>query len=140
MFGTAGFDMQPPLTCGVEVDPAEALDNPAVRGRQWTVEVALPVSRLLEATTGRAPAPNTWWRINFSRVQWRVLDQAGQYIKDPEYPHEDNWVWSKQGEVAMHLPERWGFLQFTEQEDEEGTGPGQQEWAVRQENFGFYPV
>ena len=22
------------------------------------------------------------------------------------------WVWSPQGEVAMHLPERWGMLQF----------------------------
>ena len=36
------------------------------------------------------------------------------YVKDPAFPHEDNWVWSPQGEIAMHLPERWGFLQFSE--------------------------
>ena len=36
------------------------------------------------------------------------------YVKDPSFPHEDNWVWSPQGEIAMHLPERWGFLQFSE--------------------------
>ena len=36
------------------------------------------------------------------------------YVKDPDFPHEDNWVWSPQGEIAMHLPERWGFLQFSE--------------------------
>ena len=30
------------------------------------------------------------------------------YVKDPAFPHEDNWVWSPQGEIAMHLPERWG--------------------------------
>ena len=27
-------------------------------------------------------------------------------------PPADNWVWSPQGSIAMHLPEKWGFLQF----------------------------
>jgi hypothetical protein len=26
---------------------------------------------------------------------------------------EDNWVWSPQGAVDMHMPERWGFMQFS---------------------------
>ena len=26
---------------------------------------------------------------------------------------EDNWVWSPQGVVDMHRPERWGFVQFS---------------------------
>ena len=46
------------------------------------------------------------------------------YVKDPAFPHEDNWVWSPQGEIAMHLPERWGFLQFSEVSSELAhTGP-----------------
>jgi hypothetical protein len=27
---------------------------------------------------------------------------------------EDNWVWSPQGLVAMHYPEMWGLVQFSE--------------------------
>jgi hypothetical protein len=26
---------------------------------------------------------------------------------------EDNWVWSPQGAIDMHMPERWGFVQFS---------------------------
>jgi hypothetical protein len=25
---------------------------------------------------------------------------------------EDNWVWSPQGVVDMHVPEHWGHVQF----------------------------
>ena len=28
------------------------------------------------------------------------------------WPKEDNWVWSPQGLVDMHVPERWGVVQF----------------------------
>jgi hypothetical protein len=27
---------------------------------------------------------------------------------------EDNWVWSPQGAIDMHMPERWGVVQFSE--------------------------
>ena len=43
-----------------------------------------------------------------------IIVEDDIYVKDPSFPHEDNWVWSPQGEIAMHLPERWGFLQFSE--------------------------
>jgi hypothetical protein len=26
---------------------------------------------------------------------------------------EDNWVWSPQGEINMHIPEMWGHVQFS---------------------------
>ena len=25
---------------------------------------------------------------------------------------EDNWVWSPQGAIDMHMPERWGYVRF----------------------------
>ena len=43
---------------------------------------------------------------------------------DPEtgkpYP-EANWVWSPQGAVNMHMPERWGYVQFSDVRVGEGT-------------------
>ena len=51
------------------------------------------------------------WRINFSRVQWRHRIVNGRYEKVPNTA-EDNWVWSPQGVVNMHLPEHWGFVEF----------------------------
>ena len=30
----------------------------------------------------------------------------------PKTP-EDNWVWSPQGAIDMHRPERWGYVQFS---------------------------
>jgi hypothetical protein len=50
--------------------------------------------------------------VNFSRVEWehRIVD--GRYRK-AEGKKEDNWVWSPQGEINMHIPERWGYVRFS---------------------------
>ena len=50
-------------------------------------------------------------RMNFSRVHWDTIVTEGKYIKleKPEY----NWVWSPQHAVNMHMPERFGYVQFT---------------------------
>ena len=76
----------------------------------------MPIRKLVDRTRkeGKKPEHGDMWRINFSRVEWRVKTEAGIYIKDPAFPHEDNWVWSPQGEIQMHLPERWGMLHFSE--------------------------
>ena len=58
-----------------------------------------------------------YWRINFSRVQWDHEFKNGRYerIKDEKgnYKPEYNWVWSEQGLISMHMPERWGYLYFS---------------------------
>ncbi|MBO2944661.1 carbohydrate-binding family 9-like protein [Paenibacillus sp. F411] len=94
------------------------LNNPAADNRMWSVEVAIPWTSLREcAAEGRVPGPGEFWRVNFSRVQWRVDIVDGQYRKtvNPEtgkpYP-EDNWVWSPQGIINMHYPELWGYVMF----------------------------
>ncbi len=66
------------------------------------------------------------WKVNFSRVQWKHEVIDGKYVRNPphgtpraeglnpeeqEHP-EDNWVWSPQGVVNMHLPLRWGEVVF----------------------------
>lgn len=89
------------------------------------------------ARAGAPPRPGDTWRVNFSRVQWRhvfeELDAAGRRV-GPKRPRaatdraeaagappayakrpgirEDNWAWSPQGVVNMHVPERWGVVTF----------------------------
>ncbi len=67
----------------------------------WTVEIAYPLSAFQARQDVPHPIDGTVWRINFSRVEWK----AGQ-------PKEDNWVWSPQGVVNMHVPDKWGYLRF----------------------------
>ena len=51
--------------------------------------------------------------MNFSRVEWQPRIVAGRYEKVPN-TREDNWVWSPQGVIDMHLPDRWGYVEFSE--------------------------
>jgi len=114
------------LVSRVRIDGS--LNDPSVPDRGWMVELAIPWAGLAIYHRENAcpPATGDRWRVNFSRVQWqhRVVD--GRYERIPphgtplaqslnpeeqEHP-EDNWVWSPQGEVNMHIPERWGEVVF----------------------------
>ncbi len=95
------------------------LNDPSDRDAGWTVEIAFPWAALAEcAHRAVPPQEGDRWRVNFSRVEWRLKPQTNGYAKmiDPAagkpYP-EDNWVWSPQGLIAMHYPEMWGIVQFT---------------------------
>lgn len=90
------------------------LNDPTDIDKGWSVEFALPWSHL--AVCARRSCPPTGleqepWRINFSRVQWQHEIVNGHYQKIPDTP-EDNWVWSPQSAVNMHLPEHWGNVVF----------------------------
>ena len=50
--------------------------------------------------------------MGFSRVEWLTDIIDGQYRKRPG-TKEDNWVWSPQGIIDMHRPEKWGYVQFS---------------------------
>ena len=49
-----------------------------------------------------------WW--GWVTWAWIQLQVGDAFWKDPSHPTEDNWVWSPQGEIQMHLPERWPNL------------------------------
>ncbi len=108
------------LRTGVHIDGT--LNDPADQDRGWSVEIALPWEVLAECAHRAAPPlAGDQWRVNFSRVQWRADIVAGAYRKsvDPatgETLPEDNWVWSPQGLIAMHYPEMWGWVQFSDRE------------------------
>jgi hypothetical protein len=81
------------------------------RDKGWSVELALPWSAFVERSGKGRPGAGEAWRVNFSRVEWQVRVVNGKYEKLAGLP-EDNWVWSPQGAVNMHAPERWGVVRF----------------------------
>ena len=83
------------------VDLQGTLNNSVDKDHGWTVEIAIPWTAFQSRLPVEKPVPGTEWRLNFSRVEWK----AGQ-------PREDNWVWSPQGVINMHIPDKWGYLRF----------------------------
>lgn len=92
------------------------LNDPNHKDKGWSVEIAMPWKALGEfAGCASPPKEGDLWRLNFSRVEWKVDVIDGKYVKHPETP-EDNWVWSPQDVIDMHRPERWGYIQFTKKD------------------------
>jgi hypothetical protein len=101
----------PGLKTAVHIDGT--LNQPGDRDKGWSVEIAIPWSALKEyAHKACPPAESDQWRVNFSRVEWQIKPDATKYEKVPD-TKEANWVWSPQGVVDMHRPERWGYVQFS---------------------------
>lgn len=89
------------------------LNDPSDIDRHWTVEMAIPWKAMAEyADMPLPPNEGDVWRMNFSRVQWPHTVVHGRYQK-VSGQSEENWVWSPQGEIDMHVPSRWGFLVFS---------------------------
>jgi len=91
------------------------INDPTVRDKGWVIEIAIPWTAFAEHGGARCPPRSgDLWRMNFSRVEWDVNVVDGRTIKIPNRP-EHNWVWSPQGVVDMHRPERWGMVRFTDE-------------------------
>ncbi|WP_162342377.1 carbohydrate-binding family 9-like protein [Cyclobacterium salsum] len=105
------------------------LNDPTDEDDFWSIEMAIPWKSLSQSGPNfRAPQSGNQWKINFSRVQWQIEADGSGYQKkiNPEtgkpFP-EDNWVWSPMGLVNMHLPDRWGLVQFSDIPVGTGTEP-----------------
>mmetsp|Transcript_19695 Transcript_19695/g.51374 ORF Transcript_19695/g.51374 Transcript_19695/m.51374 type:complete len:451 (+) Transcript_19695:175-1527(+) len=163
VFGGAGWEMQPPLVSATALRGAACeLNKPGAACRGWTAEVALPLDSLRFNTSAGPPVADAdFWRINFSRVQWHVVaapssgadarccgNPSGRaspqcqchYEKDPSYAatDPDNWVWSPQGAVDMHLPERWGVLQFAGVQVDRAAPAPYPHWSLRHIAMSLY--
>lgn len=105
----------------VAVSVNGTINDPTDTDIGWTVEMAIPFS-VLEECGGfkNSPVSGDFWRINFSRVEWKTEVNEGVYRKQinpatgKPFP-EDNWVWSPQYHINMHMPEYWGYLIFSEE-------------------------
>ncbi len=96
------------------------INKPGDKDKNWQVELAFPWEVLKECMGGKKlkPEAGDQWRMNFSRVEYRVNVREGRYekAKDPATGQplaEDNWVWAPTGLINIHYPEMWGYVQFS---------------------------
>ncbi len=105
----------------VAIDARGTVNDPRDRDDGWSVELAIPWE-CLKPMPGRdgapthqrvamPPAPGDAWHINFSRVEWMLTADGSSYTKVPSRA-EDNWTWTPQWEINMHVPQRWGVVRF----------------------------
>ncbi len=88
------------------------LNDPTDLDEGWTVVIRMAWDGIADfAGCPSPPRPGDAWRVNFSRVHWDLEVVGGRYRK-VEGRAEHNWVWSPQGVVDMHQPERWGWFDF----------------------------
>jgi hypothetical protein len=124
------------LKTAVKIDGT--LNDPRDTDRGWSVEIKWPWTGLKELVEplGKPvgipvpPGDGDQWRINFSRVEWDVEVVNGKYQKVKDRP-EHNWVWSQQGAIDMHRPERWGYLQFSTAKPGEAQFRSDPDWDIR---------
>jgi hypothetical protein len=94
------------------------INDPRDIDQSWSVEIAIPWHGLAKYNTNSTPPQlNDEWRINFSRVEWNFRIENGTYVRIPtenrwDVHEEENWVWSTQKEINMHIPHRWGRVRF----------------------------
>ena len=102
------------------VDIQGTLNDPSDTDKGWTTEIFIPFSALTIGNSPKIPLDGDFWRINFSRVEWDTEVKDGQYVKKKDTNGknlpEHNWVWSPQGVVNMHFPERWAYLFFSKKD------------------------
>lgn len=120
------FDLRG-LKVGIQIKGT--INQPDDTDSSWIIEMALPIDELLAGKEPHhRPAEGVQWRMNFSRVQWHTDIVDRKYTKrlNPETGKplpEENWVWSKMKVVSMHIPDRWGYLEFSQDEPEKVQDP-----------------
>jgi len=105
------------LQSGIAIEGT--LNNPDETDKKWMVEMAIPFTSLRKDKSTPVPENNTVWRMNFSRVQWDSEIVNNQYQRKRDANNkllpENNYVWTEQGVINMHFPERWGYVVFSKQ-------------------------
>jgi hypothetical protein len=89
------FDVEG-IRCGVHVEGT--LDDRADRDRGWTAELASPWTSLKRIGVKGPPGSGDRWRMELGRSPGRV---GGRFA-----------TWRPHGRGDMHMPEKWGYLEF----------------------------
>lgn len=104
------------------------LNNPDDTDRSWSAEVFIPWHSIYQVMRGKEkPEAGEQIRVNFSRVQWTTDVRNGEYVKVPvkgeDRIREYNWVWAPTGVINIHMPEYWGYVQFSDRVAGTGNTP-----------------
>ena len=160
VFGAAGFDELSRGLLSATAVHGCSLNRPNADGsscRGWTAEVRMPLAAVaLNNSVSVPPKSGSYWRINFSRVEWKVKTMGKYY----EFVGADtgcnwtwpegcaqagagragagcatnpgnNWVWAPTGVVDIHLPEYWGYLQFSDAAVNTTAVAHDPDWTIR---------
>ncbi|MBN1294425.1 MAG: carbohydrate-binding family 9-like protein [Candidatus Latescibacteria bacterium] len=98
------------------------INDPKDNDSGWQVEFAIPWKVLAEyAHKASPPKDGDIWRVNFSRVEYlpeimlitNLRKDGESTVEKAKDARCENWVWSPQGVINMHCPEKWGYVQFS---------------------------
>jgi hypothetical protein len=91
------------LRSGVQVDGT--LNAPWIEDRGWSAVIAFDYESMRDNAPGAhfPPGDGDVWRVNMSRL-----------VRDRERTWGKDWTWSCMGIYSMHVPEMYGFVQFSE--------------------------
>lgn len=96
------------------------INNPNDTDTGWVLEIAIPWAAYKTGYYQKNVPTDTFWRVNFSRVNWEHQINDGNYERKKDTNgkllHEYNWVWSPMGVVNMHEPEKWAYVLFSSEE------------------------
>ena len=77
------------------------LNNSYDNDHGWTLEIAYPLRAFESRQQVPQPQPEPSGASTSAESNGRPVSRS-----------EDNWVWSPQGVINMHVPEQWGYLHF----------------------------
>ncbi|MDO7172649.1 carbohydrate-binding family 9-like protein [Mariniflexile sp. AS56] len=93
------------------------INDPSDTDEGWMLEIAIPWAVYKTGYFQKNIPTDSFWRVNFSRVNWDFQLTNGVYERKKDAKgkllHEYNWVWSPMGVVNMHEPEKWGYVYFS---------------------------
>lgn len=106
----------PGLQSAVKVNGT--LNNNKDTDKGWDIEVAIPRKAIAQEFDNVLQA-GRYLRVGFSRVEWETeCDKSGRTFRkkgaDGKFLPEDNWTWPSTGMIAMHMPERWGYVYLSD--------------------------
>lgn len=93
------------------------INDPSDTDKGWSIEIAIPFKVFRTSYHHKNVPKDTFWRVNFSRVNWDFELHDNKYSRKKDsngkFKHEFNWVWSPIGVINMHQPEDWGYVYFS---------------------------
>ncbi|XP_064600984.1 uncharacterized protein LOC135467150 [Liolophura sinensis] len=108
-----------------------SLNDPTSQDSFWSVEMAIPFSDLIGGTekSNDPPKDREVWNFNFARSHYKVEVVDDKYHKILDKA-ADWWVWNTPAEINIHIPDRWGLVQFRRQKVNSTTFVKDPYWEV----------
>lgn len=100
------------LKIGIQVNGT--IDNQTDEDEGWILEIAIPIATLYGGEQQcKKDLLHQIWSINFLRTDWDLNIVHQPYLDREEKEKAARfWVWKPHGIINMHVPNRWGKIQF----------------------------